>query len=356
MIRLWCWLFAACVPPPHAPARVAHPPAAHAASAPDSVAAAQADDAERATAAFPAPEKTIRLALAAARPLPPPTPPESAKPAEPEAPPALWQRNAVAAAPRLGRPTLSFVIDDMGANPAQTARAIALPAPLTLSWLPAVPHLAEQIAAGSAHGHETMLQMPMEALGRADPGPGTLRTWLPPQTNLANLRTALDLVPNAVALTQYEGSVASLSVPLMDLVVGELQARRMGLLDSLPIPHDVALRRAAAAGLPAAARDVIIDADPAPPAIRTRLAEAEEIARKTGHAILIGHARPATLDVLEPYLPALAARGFVLWPVSAAIATAARPRPAAVAASDLPPPPAAEGDATVAPLNISGAE
>ena len=39
-------------------------------------------------------------------------------------------------------------------------------------------------------------------------------THLPPETNLASLRAALDVVPGSVGLNQHEGSVASLSVPL----------------------------------------------------------------------------------------------------------------------------------------------
>lgn len=235
--------------------------------------------------------------------------------------PPAWRRFAVSAPPADGKPTLTIIIDDMGMNQVQSARALALPGPLTLSWLPYAPHLSEQVASGAARGDETMVHMPMEALGRMFPGPNTLRTWLPPDTNLAYLRAALDSIPNAVALNQHEGSVASLSVPLMDGVMGELKDRGLAFLDSLTIPHSVALRRAHAAGLPAVARDVFLDNDPNPTAIRARLAEVEMIARHYGHAIAICHPRQTTIDVLEQYLPTVGARGIVLWPVSAAIAT-----------------------------------
>ncbi len=231
-----------------------------------------------------------------------------------------WRRFAVAPPPADGKPTLTIMIDDMGLSGVQTARAVALPAPMTLSWMPYAPHVTQQASNAAARGHETMLHMPMEAFGHMFPGPDSLRTWLPPETNLAYLRAALDAVPNAIGLNQHEGSVASLSVPLMDEVMGELKDRGLAFVDSLTIPHSVALRRAQAAGLPAVARDVFLDNDPNPAAIRARLAEAEAIARHYGHAIAIGHPRPATMDVLEHYLPTLAARGFVLWPVSATIA------------------------------------
>jgi uncharacterized protein len=382
MVHFWCWLFWSCAAPtpapPQPPGPPAEPPPAAAATTPpaagDSGAIEREDGADLAKTAPaepgampppPEPQDTARLT-----PLPPAIEPgrqqdigETVKPAPmPDTGPPAWRRYAVAAPPADGKPTLSIVIDDMGVNQAQSARALALPGPLTLSWLPYAPKLAEQVAAGAAHGDETMLHMPMEALGRADPGPGTLRTWLPPAANLASLRAALDLVPTAVALNQHEGSVASLSAPLMDLVMGELRARRMAFLDSLTIPHSVALARAEAAGVPAVARDTFIDNDAAPAAIRARLADAEAIARRAGHAVLIGHPRPATMDVLAQYLPGVASRGFVLWPLSAAIAA----EPHALASADLPPAgsaarpafrtTASAGEPAVAPTQNSGAE
>lgn len=239
----------------------------------------------------------------------------NAVPAEPPA----WRRFAMPAAPSDGRPTLVIIIDDMGLNRPQSARAVALPGPLTLSWMPYAEDLPMQIGRGRANGHETMLHMPMEPLGHTNPGPNALRTWLPPETNLGYLRAALDLIGGAVALNQHEASVASLSVPLMDLVMEELAARGMGFVDSVTIPHSVALRRALAGGVPAIARDVFIDNSPDPAAIRVQLAEAETIARRRGLSVSICHPRTTTMDVMERYLPGLADRGFVLWPVSAAM-------------------------------------
>lgn len=253
-------------------------------------------------------------ALAAPAPQPQPAPapaPDAALPA--------WRRFAVKAPPAEGRPVLVFIIDDMGLNRPQSDRAVALPGPITLSWMAYAPDLAEQAARGAAHGQETMLHMPMEPLGRTNPGPQALRTWLPPATNLGFLRAALDRIPHAVALNQHEGSVASLSAPLMDLVMGELHARGMAFVDSVTIAHSVAERRALADDVPAVARDVFLDNAPDPAAIRAQLAETEALARRYGMAIAIGHPRATTMDVMEAYLPTVAARGFVLWPVSAAI-------------------------------------
>jgi polysaccharide deacetylase 2 family uncharacterized protein YibQ len=263
-----------------------------------------------------APAPALHAALSVPVPVPVPVP---GRPATGEALPA-WRRLGVPAAAADGRPTIAIMIDDMGVNRAQSDRAVRLPAPLTLSWMPYAVNVTEQATIGAAHGHETMLHMNMEPLGRTDPGPDALRTWLPAATNLGYLRRALDRVPGAVGLNQHEGSVASLSVPLMDLVMGELKARGLLFVDSLTIPHSVALGRAEAAGLAAVPRDVFLDNSPEPNAIRAQLAAMEAIARRTGHVIAIGHPRQTTVDVLAAYLPTVAARGFVLWPVSATVA------------------------------------
>ena len=97
---------------------------------------------------------------------------------------AVWQRFAAVAPNPKGRPTIAFLLDDLGLNRTQSARATALPGPLTLSWMPYALNLADQIAAATARGHETMLHMPMEALGRTDPGPNALRTWSTQPTTL----------------------------------------------------------------------------------------------------------------------------------------------------------------------------
>ena len=166
------------------------------------------------------------------------------------------------------------------------------------------------------------MHMPMQAFtnSTAQTGPDPLRIDLPPAVNLARLRAALDVVPNTVGLNNHMGSVATRDAGLMDIVAAEARDRGMLFLDSVTIPHSVALARAEIAGVPAAARDVFIDHTAAPGDIREQLIEIEETARRLGYAIAIGHPRTNTIDALEAWLPTLAAKGFVLWPISATVA------------------------------------
>jgi len=233
-----------------------------------------------------------------------------------------WRRNAVAAPPLNGRPAITLVIDDMGWMHRYTDQAVALPGPLTLAWFPFAQKLPEQVAAAAARGHEAMLHMPMQSHSDSirQTGPDPLRIDLPPAVNQALLRNAIDAVPAIVGVNNHMGTVATLDPLLMELVAREVHDHGMLFLDSVVVPHSVALCCAELAGVPAAARDVFIDNVADPATIWGQLAATEAFARRHGHAIAIAHPRPRTLAALEVWLPTLAARGFVLWPLSATVA------------------------------------
>jgi polysaccharide deacetylase 2 family uncharacterized protein YibQ len=233
-----------------------------------------------------------------------------------------WQSNAIKPPVLDGRPAITIVVDDMGWVHPYTERAASLPGPLTLSWFPFAHHLADQIGAAMAFGHETTLHMPMQAHTNsiAQTGPDPLRIDLPPEVNLARLKTAMDAVPLSVGLNNHMGSVATKDAALMSLVAAETKRRGYLFLDSITVAHSVAESCAVAAGVPAAGRDIFIDWKMRPDIIATQLNAIEVMARRTGHVIAIGHPRPMTLEALAAWLPTLADKGFALWPLSAAIA------------------------------------
>ena len=236
--------------------------------------------------------------------------------------PPRWQRFAIPAPEAEGRPIIAIVIDDLGVIHPGTARAVALPAQVTLAWFPFARNLPDHLAAAGERGHEALLHMPMQALGHmaAQIGPDPLRIDIPEEENMRRLVAAIDAVPDTVGLNNHMGSVATRNVPLMQLVAQELRRRQMLMLDSLTINHSVAYTCAAQIGVAAAKRDVFIDYKHDATIIRGQLELIERLARETGQVIAIGHPLPITLDALEAWLPTLDAKGFVLWPVSAVVA------------------------------------
>src|SRR5262249_41152752 len=99
-------------------------------------------------------------------------------------------------------------------------------------------------------------------------------------------------------------------------VMEELRARGLVFLDSRTSPASSGIRLAAAYGVPHLARDVFLDDDQAPAAIVRQLERLEEVARRQGSAVAIGHPHGVTIAALRAWLPHLDAKGLALVPAS----------------------------------------
>ena len=222
-------------------------------------------------------------------------------------------------------PKIAIVIDDLGHNRAAAERAIALDRAVTLAFLPDAEAAAALAAEARAAGHEVLLHMPMEPIaGAADPGPNALRVGLVPAEVRRRLGWALSRVPGAIGLNNHMGSKFTADGAGMALVLVEAKERGLLFLDSRTTADSVGFSAAARIGLRRAARDVFLDNEVSTEAVAAQLAETERIATAQGSAIAIGHPHPATLAVLESWLPGLANRGFLATPITA-VATADDP-------------------------------
>jgi polysaccharide deacetylase 2 family uncharacterized protein YibQ len=240
-----------------------------------------------------------------------PRPSESLAPA--------WRRFAVAARP--GARMVAVIIDDMGLDHRRSALALALPAPLTMSFLTYADHLAEQAELARDHGHELMLHVPMQPLSAAfDAGPDMLSERSSPAEQQARLVRGLDRLQGYVGVNNHMGSRYTANAPGMRLVMAELDRRGLLFIDSLTSGASVGLATARQNGVPAAARDIFLDDLDQPDAIAAQLARVEALARRQGSVIAIGHPRDNTVAALAAWLPGLAAKGLTLEPVSAVVA------------------------------------
>ncbi len=217
--------------------------------------------------------------------------------------------------PHPAAPRLALVIDDVGVDLKDSERAIRLPAPITLSFLPYGGRLREQTKEARAHGHELLLHMPMEPLGHEDPGPGALLVDLPMHDLQQRFETALASFTGFDGVNNHMGSKFTQFPEGMEMVVTELQARHLFFLDSRTSAQSIGLKIAAEKGLPSAGRDVFLDDDINADSITAQLHAAERVARHKGFAIAIGHPHPATLEVLERWIPDAEKQGFEFVPV-----------------------------------------
>ena len=212
-------------------------------------------------------------------------------------------------------PLIAIVIDDVGLDMVDSERAANLPPAVTLSYIPYSTRLRSQTADAADNGHELMLHMPMEPLGHADPGPGALLSELPPDENRERFVTALASFTGFDGVNNHMGSRYTSNTADMQLVMDELKPRRLFFLDSRTSPQSVGAAMAQSNGVPTISRDVFLDDDMRPAAVRRQLEQTEAVARRKGYAVAIGHPHPATLDALEEWIPKAEARGMQFVPL-----------------------------------------
>ncbi len=214
------------------------------------------------------------------------------------------------AGPPAGDPVIALVLDDMGHSMETVRRAAALPAPMTLSFLPYVQDAPRRVAVAREAGKEIFLHMPMEPESSGfDPGPRAIRAGQSAAVVRASLAWALAQVPGAVGVNNHMGSRATADMGAMRAVMEVLRERGLLYVDSWTSPRSVAEKAAREAGILFGGRDVFIDNEREPAAIRRQLALAERLARRRGTAIVIGHPHAVTLEVLERWIPEARARG-----------------------------------------------
>ncbi len=231
-----------------------------------------------------------------------------------------WLRFAAAQPEDRDRPMIAVVIDDLGLSVRDTRRAIAMPGPLTLAFLPYATELPVLAAEARAAGHELMVHMPMEPdNGGLDPGPNALLSREGRDSLRRKLVANLDRFHGYVGVNNHMGSRFTADRSAMRDVMEVLHEHGLLFLDSRTTKETVAMQVATDVGVPRAERDVFLDNDPRPSAIRVQTDLVEVTARAQGFAITIGHPHDTTLAVLEEWLPGLAERGFVLVPVSALV-------------------------------------
>jgi polysaccharide deacetylase 2 family uncharacterized protein YibQ len=266
----------------------------------------------------PAPRESILLAALTPGMLPAPDTATLPAPGRPTPGLPLWRANAVPFEHRPGQKLVAVIIDDAGLDRARTARALRLPGPLTISFLPYAGELPRQAAEARRRGHELMLHAPMEPLSPFEhAGPDALTTQLPRNELLRRLEVNLARFDGYVGVNNHMGSRMTQSREAMEPLLQALRDRGLLFVDSRTIGNTIAGPLADRLGMPGAARDVFIDHDGSIEAVRARLADIERIAERTGKAVAIGHPHDVTLESLEQWLPTLAARGFTLAPISA---------------------------------------
>jgi uncharacterized protein len=236
---------------------------------------------------------------------------------------ALLRREAPAAGPMI-----AIIMDDLGEQRAAGLRALALPGPVALAFLPGGAHTATQAADAHERGKEVLLHLPLEPGDAHKRHPGAITQAIGRAGLAEAFGRALAAVPFARGVNNHQGSLLTQRAEPMEWLMAEL-SRRPGLyfVDSRTHTASIAYRVARARGVPAAERSVFLDAQRGADAVGRAFRSLLAKARRNGRALAIGHPYPETLALLEEELPRLAAHGVRLVPPSELIARPQRTLP-----------------------------
>ncbi len=212
-----------------------------------------------------------------------------------------------------GKPRAALVIGGLGMNAVTTRAAIErLPGEITLSFVPYAEGLQGWIDLARAHGHEVLIEIPMEPAGYPDndPGPYTLLSSAGPDDITNRMEWLLGRASGYFGVTNYLGDRFVGSDTGMTAFMGVLRQRGLAFVD------DGSARRRQGAWARASA-DRIIDETRTSAAIVAQLNALEQSARSGGQALGSGLSYPVTVEAVARWASELDKRGIQLAPASA---------------------------------------
>jgi len=233
-----------------------------------------------------------------------------------------YARPVPATAANANMPRIAIVISGLGIGAKTTDAALSLPGAVTLAFAPYGGDVERVVGRARAEGHELLLQLPMEPFDYPDndPGPQTLLTSLAPEQNIDRMHWMMSRFQGYVGVANYMGSRFTASDASFAPVLREVAKRGLMYLDDGSSPRSLAGQIAGANNLPFAKANVVIDAVPTPNEIDRELARLESMARDNGVAVGVATALPVSLAHIAKWAKAVEARGFLLVPISAAVA------------------------------------
>jgi polysaccharide deacetylase 2 family uncharacterized protein YibQ len=219
-----------------------------------------------------------------------------------DAPAELNDEDSFPPAQAAAQAGLAIVMDDMGEDMQAVRTLLGLRIPIAFAVWPHARYAQETALAAYDAACVVLIHQPMEAIGAsAKPGRGALRVGVSRERLEAVFRQSLARVPYAEGLNNHMGSRFTSRLWDVRLFCEIMADSGLFVLDSVTHPGSVLYEEALAAGIPAARRDVFLDAKPGKAAVLTRLREAERLALRGKQIIAVGHPRADTLAALREW-------------------------------------------------------
>jgi polysaccharide deacetylase 2 family uncharacterized protein YibQ len=213
-----------------------------------------------------------------------------------------------------GRPKVALIIGGLGLNSRATQAAIeTLPGEVTLSFSPYAEGLQGWVDMARAHGHEVLLETPMEPVDYPDndPGPYTLMAGAQAPETVKKLEWVMSRVTGYFGVTNYLGSRFLASDGAYQTFTAALRGRGVAFVD------DGSAARRGGLGVVRGSAERVIDDQLNQTAIDQQLLALQASAQQRGQALGSGFAYPVTLEKVAQWSRGLEERGFQLAPASA---------------------------------------
>ena len=212
-------------------------------------------------------------------------------------------------------PRLALVVGGMGIGETLTRTAVeTLPGAVTLAFAPYGDRLEASVAAARAHGHEVLLQAPMETFD-STMQPHMLRVAETPESTLDDLHWLMSRFTGYVGLANFRGAKFTADEAAFRPVLRDIGARGLLFFDDGSSTRSLTTVLAPQVGVPTVRADVTLDGD----AMEAALVRLEAIARSKGLAVGVAVGLPRTTERLARFAQGLEARGISLVPLSAAV-------------------------------------
>ncbi|MCF7935256.1 MAG: divergent polysaccharide deacetylase family protein [Synergistales bacterium] len=202
-----------------------------------------------------------------------------------------------------GTPLVAIVVDDFGYNLPLARRFAGLEISLTWAIIPGTSGTEATRRLAEEKQLPYMIHLPMQAISDTDKDAGTYkRSWIVEGMASADIRSAVRKafveLPEAVALNNHRGSLATSTWALMEPLMCELGARHLPFVDSRTSGSSIAYEVACRQGLDAAYNSVFLDHYTERSFMQRQLDKAVSMAERRGWVVVICHNRPATYDFL----------------------------------------------------------
>jgi polysaccharide deacetylase 2 family uncharacterized protein YibQ len=227
--------------------------------------------------------------------------------------------NANSGDAEINLPGIALIIDDLGNQRELGMRAVMLPGPVACAFLPYGPLTRALASQAHAYHKEIMLHLPLQAVDHASKRveEGTLTLDMTEQQFMDALAHEIAAVPYVSGLNNHKGSLLTRHPGNMAWLMQAINKRGdLFFVDSRTTKETVASQLAGEYGVPNTSRNVFLDNDPDPEAVRVQFRKLIAIAKRDGTALGIGHPLTGTLNVLKDELENLQRHGVQLLPVS----------------------------------------